>query len=446
MKNLKFILAVLATKITFHILKIVKPGGGTSFPGKVAKVICPNFLTYARKCLKGNIYTITGTNGKTTTASILASILKTEGRKIIHNDCGANMPNGILTAVATQISPKSQDAVLECDEAYLKSVYENLKADYLIVTNFFNDQLDRWGEPEVMKKKVDSAIELNPDLKLILNADDPSLYSLSRGRNAIFYGIESVEFKTRALDIEEVQGNSMCACGLPYNYEKRFYAHLGHWFCECGYARPKPQITARVKLFFDYSYLDVSYNGKTYRLKVNLPGLYNVYNVLSAVSAAILNNIPLRSIDKAVENFKAVFGRSQTLSFDGIRLTTQLIKNPTGANEALKIICAQENSHLLIVINDEYADGRDVSWLWETNFELLQKFEGEIFVSGKRAYDMALRLKYASLDTSKVTVLPKLEKALSSIINYTVEGQKIIILPTYTALVGMQKILKKYKR
>lgn len=446
MKNLRFILAASATKITLFVLKIITRSSGTSFPGKIASLICPNFLKLSNDYIKDKIFTVTGTNGKTTTCGILASILKIDGRNVVHNEKGANMPNGILTAIGTQINKNTDDMVLECDEAYLKQLYEGINPDYLIVTNFFRDQLDRYGELDATQKKVNTAIELKPDLKLILNADDPLVYKLSKGRNAVFYGIEDVEYKTLSSKAQSPAESVNCSCGLPYNYSKRFYAHLGHWFCDCGYSRPEIQIKASVKLFFDYSYIDISYKEKTYRLKVNLPGLYNVYNVLAAVSAALENNVALRSIDKAVENYKAVFGRSENFSFDGKKAVIQLIKNPTGATEVLKTVSAQENSNLLVAINDDYADGRDISWLWDANFELLQNFEGEIFVSGKRAYDMALRLKYAYLDTSKITVIPNLKKALNRAVLQIQEGQKLIILPTYTALLNMQKMLKKYKK
>jgi len=432
---------------------------GTSFPGKILRQNYKDFLTDARGYAINNCFAITGTNGKTTTAGILAQILKEAENSVIHNELGANMPNGIATAVALGLYKilkedpvqRIDNYVIECDEAYLSTLFKEMKFDYLLVTNLFRDQLDRYGELNTTKKKIQAGIEENEDLTLILNADDPTLadidIKLTNGtRKKIYYGIENISFagydKNSKSPSEIIHCNR---CTLPLKYDKIFYSQLGKWYCPCGNRRVQPDIKADVKMFSDHFFLYITYDGKTYNFKVNLTGLYNAYNALAAISCALVNGVERRFIDKALENYKPVFGRNQNIFLNQKPTTVYLIKNPVGASEVLRGLKNLEHAHILIAINDNYADGRDVSWLWDSDFESLKDFRGNFYITGTRADDMALRLKYAGCDTSLILIDSNIKRSLNEALNQVRPGEKLIILSTYTALLRLTKIFKGMK-
>ncbi len=437
---LKFYLAIFFSKLAYYSIKILKKSGGTSFAGMVALKICPEFLKYCKSYVN-KVITVTGTNGKTTTSGILASILENNKSRIIHNVKGANMLTGITNVFALNLPLKKFDfAVLESDEAYLTKLYDYLKADTLIVTNLFRDQLDRYGELSTTAGFIQNAIDkINPTL--ILNADDPLVSNLGKNQNAFYYGFEDVEFcsekhKTNTNAPSEVFN---CVCGEKLEYSKQFFAQQGHYYCKkCGYKRPELAFKASVKVYDNFSEITINYKDKTYNFRVNLVGLYNAYNALAAISLALYSEIDYETIYKAVENYKSIFGRTEIRYFNKHQALIQLIKNPTGASEVLKTV--DLNSQILIAINDNYADGRDVSWLWDADFELLQNTQNPIVVSGIRAKDMALRLKYAEIPTDKIIIIEDLKKAVKFISKSENFDKKLTILPTYTALLKLNKI------
>lgn len=450
-----------ALKNTYKIYSFLKKFNfeGTSFPGKILRQNYKDFLTDARGYAVENCFAITGTNGKTTTAGILAQILREAEHSVIHNELGANMPNGIATAVALGLHKMLKDNplqrvdnyVIECDEAYLATLFKEMKFEYLLVTNLFRDQLDRYGELNTTKKKIQSGIELNEDLTLILNADDPTLSDidakLSNGtRKKIYYGIENISFagynKNSKSPSEIIHCNR---CTLPLKYDKIFYSQLGKWYCPCGNRRVQPDIKADVKMFPNHFFLYITYKEKSYNFKVNLTGLYNAYNALGAISCALINGIERRFIDKALENYKPVFGRNQNIYLKDKPTTVYLIKNPVGASEVLRGLKNIEHTHILIAINDNYADGRDVSWLWDSDFESLKNFRGNFYITGTRADDMALRLKYAGCDTSLMLIDSNIRRSLDEATDKVRPGEKLIILSTYTALLKLTKLFKTMK-
>ena len=449
--KMSFYSTLFAAKVVNKGLHLFKRAG-TSLPGVIALKISNGFLSFLSKYCEKNIITITGTNGKTTTAGLVAHILKTNNDTVLHNEKGANMLSGIASSLAVNYKPFSRFdyAVLESDEAYLTKLYNYINADYLLVTNLFRDQLDRYGELDTTAKKIQEAIEKNRNLKLFINADDPMLSELGAGNKKIFFGFDDITYKTTLKDSQAPAEAVTCLCKSDLSYEKRYYAHIGKYFCEnCERKRPEPDYKGYAVIYDDYSeiYLKCLYNKeekeKELYFKTHLVGLYNAYNVLAAVSTALELGISKEIIQSALDTYKSVFGRAEKKVIDGKNILIQLIKNPTGASEVLRTVNQNTSKKLLIIINDNYADGRDVSWLWDADFELLKDYPQNIIVSGTRAYDMAVRMKYAGFDFSKIEVKKDIKEAINYALSGIEKGEQLLIMPTYTALLEMQKIFAK---
>ncbi|MCQ2743432.1 MAG: MurT ligase domain-containing protein [bacterium] len=426
-----FYLALIFAKLAYMFLKITKLSSGTSIIGFLVLKICPDFLKFANDYISKKI-NVTGTNGKTTTSGLINHLIKESDKSVINNSMGANMLNGVVNSVALEINPlkKTEYSVIELDEANVGLVYKKFEADYILVTNLFKDQLDRYGELATTKKFIQDGINLKPDINVLLNADDPLVASIE-AKNRIYYGISEVIYKNETEHTETKTGEIFnCNCGKPLCYTKKFYAQQGHYYCECGYKRPNVKYEAKVTLYKDFSVITL--NNTEY--KVPLIGLFNAYNAIGAISLAL--ELGIKDIEKNLLSFKVAFGRSEVKSLYGHKTLIQLIKNPIGANEVLKTV--DVNSNILIAINDNYADGRDVSWLWDTDFSILQKATQEIVVSGIRASDMALRLKYAGVDINKIKVIKDIKTAVDYI-GKTAENN-ITILPSYTVLLKMNKL------
>ena len=429
MKSWNFYVALLFAKTLSGFLNFTKLSSGTSIIGKYVLKIDKDFLKHSNSFISTKI-NVTGTNGKTTTSGLISHLIKKSGHSVINNSMGANMLNGVVNAIAIALdtSKKTDFSVIESDEAYLAKIYDKFDADYLVVTNLFRDQLDRYGELETTKKFIQNGIDKKENLTLFLNADDPLVASFE-GKNKIFYGVEEVFYTDETLknknSVEEI---FRCPCGKELKYSKKFYAQQGHYYCECGYSRPEPKYKAQVTLYKDCSVIKI--NGESY--EVPLVGLFNAYNALAAISLCL--ELGIKNIKENLASFKVVFGRSEVKSLNGKKVLIQLIKNPIGANEVLKTVDLESN--ILIVINDNYADGRDVSWLWDAQFELLKNAKKEIVVSGIRANDMALRLKYA--DIENVKIIDDIDRAVEYLSKKA--EYNITILPTYTALLKINKM------
>jgi len=381
LKKLRFYTALLAARGAYAGVRLLNRSAGTSFAGMLALKISPDFLAHCSKYIRKKNITVTGTNGKTTTTGLIAHMLKTANQRVIHNLKGANMIQGIANTFALSILPfKRWDySVIECDEAFLTQVYDYMKSDYLVVTNISADQTDRYGGPDATASLIKEAIAKKPDLKLILNADDPIVSTF--GGKCISYGFNSADY------------------------------------------------AANVQVFDDYSELKVFARGITFDFTVHLTGRYNAYNALAAITLALENGLNQQEIQTAFNTYKPFSGRTEKRLINGHPGVIQLIKNPAGANEVLKTVDLKSN--IVIAINDNVGDGRDTSWLWDTNFEQLQGAEKPIIASGIRANDMALRLKYAGIQN--VIIEPSIKRAIE-IAGRTSENEKITILPAYTAL------------
>lgn len=443
MNRVRFYTALVLARLTYLAIKLLHRSSGTSFVGMMTLKVCPDFLAHCRKYIKNNAITISGTNGKTTTSGLVAHIFEENQNSIIHNVKGANMLTGIANVFALNIKPfkRFDYAVIESDEAYLTKLYDYFKADYLLVTNLFRDQLDRYGELSTTASFIQNAINKNKELKLILNADDPLVTNFGKGKNAIYYGFEEVEFCS---EIHNTISNAPtevfnCICGKPLQYNKQFFAQEGHYYCaKCGFKRPEPNYKGYVKIYSDYSELKIRHNDKDFEFKINLVGLYNAYNVLGAVACAMENGIDYQTIKKAVSTYKSIFGRAERRIINGHKTLIQLIKNPTGASEVLKTV--DLSSNIVIAINDNYADGRDISWLWDSDFEQLKNAQKLVITSGIRAKDMATRLKYAGIPQEKIIVEEDIKSAIALAAKSDNIEERITILPSYTALLKISKM------
>lgn len=438
-KTVKFYTSLILARAAYLGIKLLNKSSGTSFVGMLTLKICPDFLSHCSKYINDKIITVSGTNGKTTTSGLVAHILEIAHQDVIHNLKGANMLTGIANVFALNIRPfkRFDYAVIESDEAYLTKLYDFMKSDYLIVTNLFRDQLDRYGELTTTAGFIQNAIDKNSDLKLILNADDPLVAKFGYNRkNAIYYGFENVEYAQSYEKSNAPTEVFNCPCGKPLQYSKQFFAQQGHYYCDCGFKRPACHYSADVKIFDDYSIIKVHHAGVDFDFKIGLVGLYNAYNALAAIAFAFENELNQAEIQKALDTYKSIFGRAEKRTINGHPTIIQLIKNPTGASEVLKTVDLK--SQIIIAINDNYADGRDISWLWDSDFEQLKNAQKPIITSGIRANDMATRLKYAGVPHNKIIIEPSIKKAVQ-LASSPQNQEHITILPSYTALLKLNK-------
>ena len=438
---LKFYIALICARLMLLSMKVLNHKGGTSFIGMAVLKICPDFLKYCNKYISHSV-TVTGTNGKTTTSGLLAQIFKQNGSRVIHNTQGANMLTGIANMFALEIkqSSRSDVAVIEADEAYLTKLYDFFEPNMLLVTNLFRDQLDRYGELSTTASFIQNAIDKTKNTTLILNADDPLVANFGKDKPAIYYGIEEVEYLSKKQNQTSCAPTEIfnCICNNPLKYDKQFFAQEGHYHCSsCGYKRPEPVCKAKVKIYDNYSDLLIKWEDKDYEFRLNLVGLYNVYNALGAITCAFACGIQYEVIKQAVAEYKSIFGRAEKRVINGHNTLIQLIKNPTGASEVLKTV--DLNSNIIVAINDNYADGRDISWLWDSDFEQLKEARKLVITSGIRAKDMAVRLKYAGIPQEKIRVVEDIKSAIE-IAASSGNMEDITILPSYTALLSINKM------
>ncbi len=442
MKSPKFYLSLILARAAYTGIKLFSKSSGTSFAGKLVLKFYPEFLKNCQSYVKKNIITVTGTNGKTTTSGLISHIIETQSNSVIHNLKGANMLTGVANVFALNLAPfrRFDYAVIESDEAYLQKLYDYINSDYLVVTNLFRDQLDRYGELATTAGFIKNAIDKNPELKLVLNADDPIVATFDRTKYAVYYGFENVEYDYNYQHESNAPSEVFnCMCGTPLQYSKRFFAQQGHYYCpKCGYKRHECDYAADVKVYSDFSEMTVKHSNEKFWFKVNLAGLYNAYNALAAISLALECGFSPEIIQEALNSYKSIFGRTETRIINGHKTLIQLIKNPTGASEVLKTV--DLNSNIVIAINDDYADGRDISWLWDSDFEQLKNAQKLIITSGKRANDMATRLKYAGVPQENIYVEPSIKKAIQLAAASKNSEENLTILPSYTALLKIAKM------
>jgi UDP-N-acetylmuramyl tripeptide synthase len=422
-------------------------GGGTTLPGRFLLRLAPDAIARLGTGLDRGTTIISATNGKTTTAGMVAAMLATDGRHPVHNRAGSNMTWGVATALLEQ---DGREGLFEVDEAWLPQVAAQLNPATIVLGNLFRDQLDRYGEMEALADEwARTVAERAGRAAFVLNADDPLIADLGRrgeGRleGVVYFGIED---NSQALpELQHAFDAKHCRrCGQPYVYERAFVGHLGHYSCpNCGAERPRPEVAAtKIELDgIEGSRLVIATPQGELRLHLPLPGLYNVYNALAAVATALQLGVSPAHITDSLTRFKSAFGRVETIEVSGKPVSMFLIKNPAGANEVLRTLrleAAQEPLDLWIGLNDRIADGRDVSWVWDADFELLGQCVRRVVCAGTRAPEMALRLKYAGWATDSVEVISEIEASLDRAVAEA--PGRLFALPTYTALLELRKLL-----
>jgi UDP-N-acetylmuramyl tripeptide synthase len=427
-------------------------GGGTSLPGKVLLRMDDHAIAHLSRGLPRGAVVISATNGKTTTASLLSSVLKRSNIPVVHNRAGANMAGGIATALldATKGGQiQGELGLFEVDEAWTAAIVEQTRPSVLVLANLFRDQLDRYGELESLADSWQRMIAALPtETKVVLNADDPLLAGLGTGReNTLYFGL------TDTSHLEPVPRHAadskFCRiCGAPLEYEAVQLGHLGIYRCPNGdFERPQPQIAA-TKITthgMDGSEITISTPDGPIDAELPIPGLYNVYNAVAAAAAAHALDLTAGAISGGLAAARAVFGRVETLEIVGHSVALMLIKNPTGANEVLRTIAEEAPPFdLWIALNDKIADGRDVSWIWDADFEMLAGKVRQITCSGTRAEEMALRLAYAGIERNRLLVERAVEKSFDSAVGDAVRAATpIFALPTYTALIELRTAIAK---
>lgn len=438
--SIKSIISILATKFTIFLTKTILKGG-TTFPGKVALKLDKNILC---KVASGyNVILVTGTNGKTTTTSMIYNILKEKGFSVITNNTGANLYSGIVTTFVDnyKFSDKNHEkfAVIEVDEANVKFITEKITPNIITVTNLFRDQLDRYGEVYTTLTKILEGVHSVPTSKLILNGDESLLGKLDIKNPVVFYGFKTNINENKTIDIN-ADAKFCKFCKTPYKYNFVTYNHLGDYYCTgCGYKRP--EISYGVDEIIDLTSESSTVKINNTEIFLSQSGVYNIYNALCAYSIAKELGVDDITIKKSLESQSSSFGRQETINIEDKEVKIILVKNPAGYNQALDTLCLSKDPFsAAFILNDNYADGRDVSWIWDVNFEHLNNVDlNEIYVSGLRSYDMAVRLKTAGLDSSKFSITEEYDSLTERIKESN--NKKVYILATYTAMINYRKHL-----
>jgi lipid II isoglutaminyl synthase (glutamine-hydrolysing) len=444
--------ALLAGRAATGLSRRLGLGGGTVISGHLVPRIAPNALSTIVDRLTHGSVVVSGTNGKTTTTRLLAHLLRTNGLRPLNNRAGANLLTGLVSAVVQQTNlkgePEADVGLFEVDEATLPAAIRLVQPRLVLLTNIFRDQLDRYGEVHFIHQTWTAGLtSLHDEARLVLNADDPLVASLGlENSDAIYYGVNDpslgVSTSPHAADAR------LCIrCGERYVVSVSFYGHLGHYQCPaCGLRRPEPQValTACTLQGDRGSEIQIDTPQGTIKAHVKLPGLYNVYNALAATTAALELGIAPAAIAQGIETFAAAFGRLERISIEGRQLFLALVKNPVGFTEVLRTINPESaGANLAIFINDHFADGTDVSWLWDVDFELLRDKINFAICSGTRAEDMAVRLKYADISTRKIVVISEPRRALDEALARSDPNDTVFALPTYTAMLEVRDVLRR---
>jgi UDP-N-acetylmuramyl tripeptide synthase len=439
-----FRLARAAARLARAVSRRVGRTGGTTAPGRVLLKLSPGALRRMARELDAGSVLVSATNGKTTTAAMIAAALERAGRRVVHNRAGSNMSWGVATALLDAGREREQLGLFEVDEAWLPAVARDTGPRMLVLSNLFRDQLDRYGELELLADRwAELTAELDGRARFVLNADDPLVADLGREREGVTYF--GVEDDSQALPgMQHAADSKHCRnCGHAYEYEAVYLGHMGRYRCpNCGRTRPEPQVAATSVTLngMDGSRITLRAPQGELGLELPLPGLYNVYNAVAAAATALELGVPLATVGQALEGFAGSFGRVETIPVGGRRVSILLIKNPAGANEVLRTLTLEDGRlDLWIALNDRIADGRDISWIWDADFEVLAGRVSSVTCSGTRAEEMALRLKYAGVDAE-----PAVERDLGDALDAAVAGavgERVYALPTYTALLELRDLL-----
>jgi UDP-N-acetylmuramyl tripeptide synthase len=411
-------------KLISSFSKQMNLGHGSTWPGHIALKFNPHFINQTLSKSATKVVLVTGTNGKTTTTKLLQTILENNGKKVIVNDSGANLLNGLASAIILNSNLRgnldADFAIFEVDENTLPQITGTIEPDYIIALNLFRDQLDRYGEIDTIARKWKEAYAKLTKTQLILNADDPQIAYLGDGlKNTYYFGLDS-----KGNDRTEHSADSILCpkCGHKLYFLTHYFSHLGDWACgNCGLTRPKRTIED-----------DIIFT---------LSGTYAIYDVQAAVLTTKLIGLNKEQINQGLKNFQPAFGRQEIIKVGEKNVQLFLSKNPTSFNESLRTIAEKNARNLLVVLNDRIPDGTDISWVWDIDFEILIKKGMNLYLSGDRVYDLALRIKYSGIEFSTENIFENLNDAISQSVNHTKDSETLYVLPTYSAMLEARKIL-----
>ncbi|HLF67790.1 MAG TPA: Mur ligase family protein [Gaiellaceae bacterium] len=440
--DVRLALETAAARAVGRLSRAAGRGGGTTIPGKLLWKVDPGAVDALARRLPHGVALVSATNGKTTTTAMAARILGAE-RRLAWNRAGANLLSGITSALVD--ARRAELGLFEVDEAALPEAAERTRPRAVALGNLFRDQLDRYGELESVAERWRAAVSSLPQgTVLVVNADDPVVADLAEGRDtAVRFGLDDP--RQRRPSVQHAADSKYCLrCGTPYEYVAAYVGHLGDYECPaCGHRRPELDVVAR----------DVELRGlesSRFRLVVPrgyvhvelaLPGLYNVYNAVCAAALSVALGASAEAIRAGLEGFSGAFGRFERISVGKKELVMLLVKNPAGANEALRTLEIGVPPVLVLALNDAIADGRDVSWIWDVDFEPLLPHVQHVVVTGERAAELGLRLMYGGLERERLEVVPPLERALDRGLELVDAGTELVVLPTYTAMLALRGIL-----
>lgn len=428
--------AVGAAKTVTALVRSLRLGAASVLPGEIARRLQPQILPLLFKQVKRGVILIVGTNGKTTTSLLLRTILERQGWRVTHNATGANLINGLVTALVENTNLIGQleadYAILEVDENVLPLVLRDCQPQFILGLNLFRDQLDRYGEVDAISQRWQKAISpLSPETTVILNADDPTLCHLGQQlpQKVLFFGLSEPELYLD--EIPHAVDSIYCpSCGHPLDYKGVYLSHLGDYHCsKCGFSKSPLAVNSQ-----EWPQI--------------LIGVYNKYNTLAAGLLALQLGIDRADLDDTIKTFRAAFGRAEELEINGKQVRILLSKNPVGMNETIRAVADIQKqggaSTKLVVLNDRTPDGTDVSWIWDVDTEKLVTLGGTIVISGDRVYDMALRLQYSQMDgenNCKLIIKEDLQEAIDTALAHTPTQETLHILPTYSAMLEVRGLL-----
>ena len=422
--------------------RAVGRGGGTTLPGKALWKVDPAAVDALAARLSDGVAVVSATNGKTTTTAMAAEILGS-GRRLAWNRAGANLLSGIASAL---VAGRGADlGLFEVDEGALPEALARTRPRAVALGNLFRDQLDRYGELEIVAERWRGAVAALPaTAKLIVNADDPVVADLADGRDGVLrFGLDDPR-QARPVLQHAADSKYCLRCGAPYAYAAVYVGHLGDYRCpQCDHHRPELDVAARdieLRGLHASRFRLVAPHGET-EVELALPGLYNVYNAAAAAALSLSIGASLDDVRAGLSRFSAAFGRFERIPAGGKSIVILLIKNPAGANEVVRTLETGVPPVLVVALNDAIADGQDVSWIWDVDFEPLLEHVGLVIVTGERAAELGLRMSYGGLPRGQLEVIPSLQEALDRGLSLVEAGTELIVLPTYTAMLALRAIL-----
>jgi lipid II isoglutaminyl synthase (glutamine-hydrolysing) len=434
---------ILAARAAAGLSRLTGRGGGTTVPGKLLWKLDPSAIDRLAERLRCRSALISATNGKTTTTAMAAEILRPR-HALAHNASGANLMSGVASALLA--SPGAELGLFEVDEAALPEVATRVHPRALCLGNLFRDQLDRYGELELVAERWLAAVERLPaDAALAVNGDDPQLGRLAGVRpGTLVFGVDDPRLARPSL--QHAADSKYCvSCGTPYEYAAAYVGHLGDYRCPaCGNARPPLDVVARdIELTgLEHAAFSLVTPEGTRRVRLRVPGVYNVYNALAAASLARTLGVAPDDVAAGLERFGAAFGRFERITIGDRRVLMLLIKNPAGANEAIRTLVEGRAPRVAVLaLNDAIADGKDVSWIWDVDFEPLLDGLERVVATGDRAAELALRAKYAGFAPERIDVLPDLRAGLERGLVLSDPAEELVVLPTYTAMLALRKLI-----